>query len=131
MIPESYTSSHRVWTYLNTLMMGWQTDLYLLKRALALDKKDSLPYSLAPDSTNMNERMNTTEIFDGIRYPGYVHTQESLKAACSFQFEDTDIVLVTFPKSGERQAGTRSFPVTCESAMRCRSAFWLESVPAP
>nr|XP_034378758.1 bile salt sulfotransferase-like [Arvicanthis niloticus] len=55
---------------------------------------------LAPDSTNMNERMNTTEIFDGIRYPGYVHTQESLKAACSFQFEDTDIVLVTFPKSG-------------------------------
>lgn len=52
--------------------------------------------------------MNTIEIFDGIRYPGYMHTQESLKAACSFQFEDTDILLVTFPKSGERQAGTRS-----------------------
>lgn len=56
----------------------------------------------------MNERMNITEIFDGIRYPGYLHTQESLKAACSFQFQDTDILLVTFPKSGERQAGTRS-----------------------
>ncbi|XP_063134021.1 sulfotransferase family 5A, member 1 isoform X3 [Rattus norvegicus] len=55
---------------------------------------------LAPDSTSMNERMNTTEIFDGIRFPGFLHTLESLKAACSFQFQDTDVLLVTFPKSG-------------------------------
>lgn len=67
---------------------------------------DSFIYSLAPDSTSMNERMNTTEIFDGIRFPGFLHTPESLKAACSFQFQDTDVLLVTFPKSGERQAGT-------------------------
>lgn len=61
---------------------------------------DSFIYSLAPDSTSMNERMNTTEIFDGIRFPGFLHTPESLKAACSFQFQDTDVLLVTFPKSG-------------------------------
>ncbi|EGV94060.1 sulfotransferase 2B1 [Cricetulus griseus] len=48
----------------------------------------------------MSERMNTTEIFDGIRFPGFMHTLESLKAACAFQFQDTDILLVTFPKSG-------------------------------
>lgn len=48
----------------------------------------------------MSERMNTTEIFEGIRFPGFIHTLESLKAACAFQFQDTDVLLVTFPKSG-------------------------------
>ncbi|XP_057609882.1 sulfotransferase 2A1-like [Chionomys nivalis] len=48
----------------------------------------------------MSERMNTTEIFDGIRFPGFIHTLESLKAACAFQFQDKDVLLVTFPKSG-------------------------------
>lgn len=48
----------------------------------------------------MSERVNTTEIFEGIRFPGYIHTLESLKAACAFQFQDTDVLLVTFPKSG-------------------------------
>ena len=47
--------------------------------------------------------MNTTEIFEGIRFPGFIHTLESLKAACAFQFQDTDVLLVTFPKSGERR----------------------------
>ncbi|XP_055477425.1 sulfotransferase 2B1-like [Psammomys obesus] len=56
--------------------------------------------SQAPASISMSERMNTTEIFDGIRFPGFMHTPESLKAACSFQFQDTDVLLVTFPKSG-------------------------------
>lgn len=51
----------------------------------------------------MSERMNTTEIFEGIRFPGFMHTLESLKAACAFQFQDTDVLLVTFPKSGERR----------------------------
>ena len=50
----------------------------------------------------MSERMNTTVIFDGIRFPGYMHTLESLKAASAFQFQDKDVLLVTFPKSGER-----------------------------
>ncbi|KAL1784717.1 sulfotransferase family cytosolic 2B member 1 [Sigmodon hispidus] len=48
----------------------------------------------------MNDRMTTTEIFHGIRFPGFMHTPESLKAACAFQFQDTDVLLVTFPKSG-------------------------------
>ncbi|XP_075833688.1 sulfotransferase 2B1-like isoform X1 [Microtus pennsylvanicus] len=48
----------------------------------------------------MNELMNTTVIFDGIRFPGFIHTLESLKAASAFQFQDKDVLLVTFPKSG-------------------------------
>ncbi|KAM5262539.1 sulfotransferase 2A1-like [Ctenodactylus gundi] len=44
--------------------------------------------------------MNAVEVFDGIRYPGFCHTQESLKAPSTFQFRDTDVLLVTFPKSG-------------------------------
>nr|XP_044989519.1 sulfotransferase 2B1-like isoform X2 [Jaculus jaculus] len=51
-------------------------------------------------SASMNERMNSVEVFDGIRFPGFMHSQESLRAACGFQFKDTDILLVTFPKSG-------------------------------
>lgn len=76
--------------------MEWQTGLYLLERAWALGNRPPSP--TAPDST----RMNTTEVFNGVRYPGYIHSLESLKAACSFQFQDTDVLLVTFPKSGER-----------------------------
>lgn len=45
--------------------------------------------------------MDTVEVFNGIRFPGFIHTQESLRAACSFLFQDKDILLVTFPKSGE------------------------------
>ncbi|CAO2609581.1 Sulfotransferase 2B1 [Lemmus lemmus] len=48
----------------------------------------------------MSERMNTIEIFEGIRFPGFIHTPESLKAASAFQFQDTDVLLLTFPKSG-------------------------------
>ncbi|XP_010625866.1 sulfotransferase 2B1-like [Fukomys damarensis] len=44
--------------------------------------------------------IDSVEVFKGIRFPGFIHTQESLRAACSFQFQDTDVLLVTFPKSG-------------------------------
>ncbi|XP_012891121.1 PREDICTED: sulfotransferase family cytosolic 2B member 1-like [Dipodomys ordii] len=48
----------------------------------------------------MDERMDTVEVFNGVRLPGFMHTPESLRTACSFQFQDTDVLLVTFPKSG-------------------------------
>ncbi|XP_005415173.1 PREDICTED: sulfotransferase family cytosolic 2B member 1-like [Chinchilla lanigera] len=44
--------------------------------------------------------MDSVEVFKGIRFPGFMHTQESLRTACGFQFQDTDVLLVTFPKSG-------------------------------
>ncbi|XP_020844785.1 sulfotransferase 2B1-like [Phascolarctos cinereus] len=45
-------------------------------------------------------RLQVTEVFRGISMPGQLHTQESLHAATNFQFQDTDVLLVTFPKSG-------------------------------
>ncbi|XP_040837953.1 sulfotransferase 2B1-like [Ochotona curzoniae] len=48
----------------------------------------------------MSRSLDSEEVFDGIRFPGFIHTPESLQAACSFQFQDTDVLLVTFPKSG-------------------------------
>ncbi|KAI5608554.1 sulfotransferase family 5A, member 1 isoform X1 [Silurus asotus] len=45
-------------------------------------------------------RLDVTEIFHGITFPGHLHTQESLCYATDFKFEDTDILIVTYPKSG-------------------------------
>ncbi|XP_043937784.1 sulfotransferase 2B1-like [Protopterus annectens] len=48
----------------------------------------------------MMERMNVTESFHGIVFPGHLHTEKSLRFAEDFHFEDTDIVIATYPKSG-------------------------------
>lgn len=73
----------------------------------------------------MNERMNTTEVFDGIRFPGFMHTPESLKMACSFQFQDTDVLLVTFPKSGEGLGeGAWTIPHKATFCRRASFSFW-------
>lgn len=47
------------------------------------------------------ERLEVTETFAGIALPGHLHTAESLQFATSFPFRDTDVVIVTYPKSGE------------------------------
>ncbi|XP_029466519.1 sulfotransferase family cytosolic 2B member 1-like [Rhinatrema bivittatum] len=46
------------------------------------------------------DRLTITETFAGISFPGHLHTRESLQLAQHFQFQDTDIVIATFPKSG-------------------------------
>ncbi|KAJ8247315.1 hypothetical protein GJAV_G00244900 [Gymnothorax javanicus] len=45
-------------------------------------------------------RLDVTETFHQIDFPGHLHTQESLNYATDFQFQDTDILIVTYPKSG-------------------------------
>ncbi|XP_033485072.1 sulfotransferase family 5A, member 1 [Epinephelus lanceolatus] len=45
-------------------------------------------------------RLDVIEKFHGISFPGHLHTQDSLQHALKFPFEDTDIVIVSYPKSG-------------------------------
>ncbi|XP_057702697.1 sulfotransferase family 5A, member 1 [Corythoichthys intestinalis] len=45
-------------------------------------------------------RLEVIETFHGITFPGHLHTQESLQLALEFPFHDTDILIVSYPKSG-------------------------------
>ncbi|XP_071775629.2 sulfotransferase family 5A, member 1 [Centroberyx gerrardi] len=45
-------------------------------------------------------RLDVTETFHGIAFPGHLHTQDSLQYALRFPFQDTDILIATYPKSG-------------------------------
>ncbi|XP_072237361.1 sulfotransferase family 5A, member 1 [Leuresthes tenuis] len=45
-------------------------------------------------------RLDVTEMFHGISFPGHLHTQDSLQLALKCQFQDTDILIVSYPKSG-------------------------------
>ncbi|XP_060892790.1 sulfotransferase family 5A, member 1 [Labrus mixtus] len=45
-------------------------------------------------------RLDVTEVFHGICFPGHLHTQDSLQLALKFPFQDTDILIVSYPKSG-------------------------------
>lgn len=51
------------------------------------------------------ERMEVTETFAGIALPGHLHTQESLAFAAAFTFRPTDVLIATYPKSGEGMGG--------------------------
>ncbi|XP_034535450.1 sulfotransferase family 5A, member 1 [Notolabrus celidotus] len=45
-------------------------------------------------------RLDVTEMFHGISFPGHLHTQDSLQLALKFPFQDSDILIVSYPKSG-------------------------------
>ncbi|XP_041650906.1 sulfotransferase family 5A, member 1 [Cheilinus undulatus] len=45
-------------------------------------------------------RLDVVETFHGISFPGHLHTQDSLQQALNFPFQDTDILIVSYPKSG-------------------------------
>ncbi|KAM6980490.1 sulfotransferase family 5A, member 1 [Aplochiton taeniatus] len=45
-------------------------------------------------------RLDVTETLKGVSFPGHMHTQESLQYALGFQFQETDTLIATYPKSG-------------------------------
>lgn len=48
-------------------------------------------------------RLDVMEVFHDISFPGHLHTQESLQSALKFPFQDTDILIVSYPKSGKNK----------------------------
>uniref|UniRef100_A0A3Q3K7M7 Uncharacterized protein n=1 Tax=Monopterus albus TaxID=43700 RepID=A0A3Q3K7M7_MONAL len=49
-------------------------------------------------------------MFHGISFPGHLHTQDSLQLALKFQFQDTDILITSYPKSGKKRRQTDEDP---------------------
>uniref|UniRef100_A0A8C5R4C3 Sulfotransferase n=1 Tax=Leptobrachium leishanense TaxID=445787 RepID=A0A8C5R4C3_9ANUR len=46
------------------------------------------------------DRMDVIETIAGIQLPGHLHTAQSLQYAQEFQFQEGDIVIISYPKSG-------------------------------
>ncbi|XP_029902568.1 sulfotransferase family 5A, member 1 [Myripristis murdjan] len=78
-------------------------------------------------------RLDVTETFHGITFPGHLHTQDSLQSALRFPFQDTDILIVSYPKSGTTWMQeivtlicNRGDPHVCQTVPNWTRAPWLE-----
>uniref|UniRef100_A0A3B3VVP3 Sulfotransferase n=2 Tax=Poecilia TaxID=8080 RepID=A0A3B3VVP3_9TELE len=78
-------------------------------------------------------RLDVTEVFHGISYPGHLHTQDSLHHALKFPFQDTDVLIVSYPKSGTTWMqeivtliSSRGDPHLSQSSPNWTRAPWLE-----
>lgn len=60
------------------------------------------------------------EMFHGIPFPGHLHTQDSLQLALDFPFQESDIVIASYPKSGkrERNPAVREIPAKTSTSFR-------------
>ncbi|KAI1889912.1 hypothetical protein AGOR_G00167800 [Albula goreensis] len=83
-------------------------------------------------------RLNVTETFHQITFPGHLHTQDSLRNAMDFQFQDTDTLIVTYPKSGTTWMQevltllfSRGDPTLSHSIPNWARAPWLEQYYCP
>ncbi|XP_074471524.1 sulfotransferase family 5A, member 1 [Sebastes fasciatus] len=78
-------------------------------------------------------RLDVTERFHGISFPGHLHTQDSLQLALKFPFRDTDIIIVSYPKSGTTWMqeivtliSSRGDPHVSQTVPNWTRAPWLE-----
>ncbi|XP_015223503.1 sulfotransferase family 5A, member 1 [Lepisosteus oculatus] len=83
-------------------------------------------------------RLDITEHCKDIAFPGHMHTQESLQYAQKFKFEDTDTLIVTFPKSGTTWMQetltliySRGDPTLAQSVPNWARSPWLEQFYCP
>ncbi|XP_056318913.1 sulfotransferase family 5A, member 1 [Danio aesculapii] len=83
-------------------------------------------------------RLDVTESFQGIMFPGHMHTEESLNFATNFKFEDTDTLIVTYPKSGTTWMQeiltlvlSKGDPTIAQSQPNWARAPWLEQYYCP
>uniref|UniRef100_A0A8C7XS93 Uncharacterized protein n=1 Tax=Oryzias sinensis TaxID=183150 RepID=A0A8C7XS93_9TELE len=58
--------------------------------------------------------MTQKTTFHGISFPGHLHTQDSLQHAMKFQFQDTDILIVSYPKSVLSRWNKKTLPPHCD-----------------
>lgn len=78
-------------------------------------------------------RLDVTERFQGISFPGHLHTKDSLEFAVSFLFKDTDVLIVSYPKSGTTWmqqivtlVSSRGDPQLSRTVPNWNRAPWLE-----
>ncbi|KAJ8417784.1 hypothetical protein AAFF_G00226270 [Aldrovandia affinis] len=83
-------------------------------------------------------RLDVTETFCQIAFPGHLHTQDSLRYASDFQFQDTDTLIVTYPKSGTTWMQevltllfSRGDPTLSQTVPNWARAPWLEQYYCP
>ncbi|KAG1941416.1 sulfotransferase family 5A, member 1 [Pimephales promelas] len=83
-------------------------------------------------------RLDVTETFHGVMFPGHMHTQDSLNYATDFNFQDTDTVIATYPKSGTTWMQeiltlvlSKGDPTTAQTRPNWARAPWLEQYYCP
>ncbi|KAK7169725.1 hypothetical protein R3I94_000078 [Phoxinus phoxinus] len=83
-------------------------------------------------------RLDVTETFHSITFPGHMHTQDSLNYAANFTFQDTDTVIVTYPKSGTTWMQeiltlvlSKGDPTIAQTQPNWARAPWLEQYYCP
>ncbi|MBN3299434.1 sulfotransferase family 5A, member 1 [Amia ocellicauda] len=83
-------------------------------------------------------RLDVTEHCHNIAFPGHLHTQESLGFAQNFRFQDSDTVIVTYPKSGTTWMQeiltlihSKGDPTLSQNIPNWSRAPWLEQFYSP
>ena len=64
-------------------------------------------------------RLDVTETVQGVFFPGHMHTQDSLQQAQSFHFQDSDTIIVSYPKSGKKSKAHPSFKTKQPTTQWC------------